>query len=53
MRELIDKLLQLHRRGSLHVMDGGNICVGCGGQWPCRTVEILNQFALDALKDGS
>lgn len=51
MPELIRRLLALHKRGTLHVMDHGNVCTGCGGQWPCRTVAILNDYALDALTD--
>lgn len=46
---LITRLLALHKQGSLHPADGGQICVGCGGQWPCRTVGIINDYAVEAL----
>lgn len=50
MKSLVEDLLTLHRRGSLHVMDHGGVCVGCGDQWPCRTRQIIDKHALEALK---
>lgn len=45
-KRLVDKLLALHKEGSLHVMDRGEVCLGCGGQWPCRTVRLVYDAAL-------
>ena len=45
VKTLVERLRALHKRGSLHIMDEGNVCVGCGGQWPCRTVEIIREYA--------
>lgn len=42
LRAQISAVRELHVRGSLHIMDGGNVCVGCGGQWPCRTIRALD-----------
>lgn len=50
MKGLVARLLELHRIGTLHIMDGGNVCVGCGGRWPCRTMRILMDYAFDNLK---
>jgi hypothetical protein len=51
-KELVSKLLELHKQGSLHPLDGGMICVGCGGQWPCQSVRIINRWALSAVLRG-
>lgn len=50
---LMDRLLALHKRGSLHVMDRGDVCVGCGGQWPCRTVRLIYDVALEDLRESN
>ena len=49
IEQLIRALLEIHQRGSLHVMDSGNICVGCGNQWPCRTKQLIDDFAIAGL----
>lgn len=46
---LLRDLNTLHQRGSLHILDRGDVCVGCGGQWPCRTRRIIERHALEAL----
>lgn len=51
-KRLVDQLLALHREGSLHVMDRGEVCLGCGGQWPCRTVRLVYDAALDSESGG-
>lgn len=44
----------LHRRGSLHVMDRGQVCVGCGGQWPCATEQVIASHAAERIeKEGT
>lgn len=50
---LVERLLELHQQGTLHIMDRGQICVGCGGQWPCRSIQIINDEALKALTSRS
>lgn len=42
----VGKVLDFHQKGSLHIMDRGNICTGCGGQWPCTTRRIISNEGL-------
>lgn len=46
---LVDRLLELHTQGSLHAMDQGNVCIGCGGQWPCSTIRVISTYAIEQL----
>lgn len=47
--DLIKTLIRIHQRGSLHIMDNGDICVGCGGRWPCETRNAITNFAIKQL----
>lgn len=46
---LAAKLLDLHRQGSLHVMDRGQICLADGQAYPCQTVRVIQNHAIERL----
>ncbi len=39
-------LREHHVKGSLHIMDRGEVCTGCGQAWPCRDRQILEGVQL-------
>lgn len=49
---LAAKLLDLHEQGSLHVMDRGQVCLADGQTYPCATVRIIQNHALEGLMKG-
>lgn len=44
--KMVSRLRSLHYQGSLHPMDQGQICIGCGGAWPCRTMIIVEDIRI-------
>jgi len=42
---LADALRDRHRQGSLHIMDRGQVCIDCGGSWPCRTITMIDRHS--------
>lgn len=50
---LIQKLLALHSKGSLHPADQGGICTADGQRYPCSTVQLLNEHGLEHLTEGA
>lgn len=38
----LERLNSWHQKGSLHIMDQGKICTGCGQAWPCDTRCLLD-----------
>lgn len=49
---LAAKLLDLHEQGSLHAMDRGQVCLADGQTYPCATVRIIQNHALEGLMKG-
>lgn len=47
---LAAKLLDLHEQGSLHVMDRGQICLADGQDYPCATVRVIQEHAIEGLE---
>lgn len=48
---LSGRLLKLHRKGSLHVLDRGRVCIGCGASWPCPTVQVMIDWATEIMEE--